>query len=67
MSGDSTPAERPATAAVRRLLATTVTTQSREPLTGIIELRIEGGYLELKIDEETALALRTDIERFLTQ
>ena len=36
-------------------------------MTGIIELRIEGGYLELKIDEETALALRTDIERFLTQ
>jgi hypothetical protein len=36
-------------------------------LTGIIELRIEGGHIELGIDEDAALALRTDLERFLTQ
>jgi hypothetical protein len=41
--------------------------QSKEPLTGIIELRTDGGPIELTIDEDAALALRTDLERFLTQ
>jgi hypothetical protein len=36
-------------------------------LTGIIELRTDGGPIELTIDEDAALALRTDLERFLTQ
>jgi hypothetical protein len=30
-------------------------------------LRTEGGHLEMGIDEDAALALRTDLERFLTQ
>src|SRR6266852_9114312 len=41
--------------------------KSKGPLTGIIELRTEGGHLEMGIDEDAALALRTDLERFLTQ
>jgi hypothetical protein len=40
--------------------------KSKEPLTGIIELRTDGGPVELTIDEDAALALRTELERFLT-
>jgi hypothetical protein len=37
-------------------------------LIGIIELRTEGGgHIALGIDEDAAFALRTDLERFLTQ
>jgi len=31
------------------------------------ELSTDGGPIELTIDEDAALALRTDLERFLTQ
>jgi hypothetical protein len=48
-------------------LASAITTKSSGPLTGIIELRTEGGPIELGIDEDAALALRSDLERFLTQ
>jgi hypothetical protein len=41
--------------------------KSKGRLTGIVELRTEGGHLEMGIDEDAALALRTDLERFLTQ
>ena len=67
MTGDSTAAVQPGTAIVRKLLASTITTASTQPLAGMIELRIEGGYVELGIDADTALALRNDLERFLTQ
>jgi hypothetical protein len=30
-------------------------------------LRTDGGPIELTIDEDAALSLRTDLERFLTQ
>jgi hypothetical protein len=49
------------------ILASAITTKSKGPLTGIIELRTEGGPIELGIDEDATLALRTDLERFLTQ
>jgi hypothetical protein len=41
--------------------------KSKQPLAGIIELRTDGGPIELTIDEDAALALRTEFERFLTQ
>jgi len=50
-----------------KLLASAIATKSKGPLTGIIELPTEGGHLEMGIDEDAALALRTDLERFLTQ
>jgi hypothetical protein len=67
MSGDSTPAVRSGTNTVGKILASSVRTKSKEPLTGIIELRTDGGPIELTIDEDAALALRTELERFLTQ
>jgi hypothetical protein len=67
MSGDSTPAVHAGTNTAGKILASSILTKSREPLTGIIELRTDGGPIELTIDEDTALALRTDLERFLTQ
>jgi hypothetical protein len=67
MSGPSTAATPSGTAAAGRILAGSITTRSKAPLTGIIELRTDGGPIELNIDEDTALALRTVLERFLTQ
>jgi hypothetical protein len=68
MSGDSTPAGHSGTTSVGTILASAITTKSRGPLTGIIELRTEGGgHLALGIDKDAVLALRTDLERFLTQ
>ena len=67
MSGDSTPAVRSGTNTAAKILASSVLTKSKEPLTGIIELRTDGGPIELTIDEDAALALRTELERFLTQ
>jgi hypothetical protein len=67
MSGDSTPAGHSGTTSVGKIWASAITTKSRGPLTGMIELRTEGGPIELGIDEDAALALRTDLERFLTQ
>jgi hypothetical protein len=67
MSGDSTPAGHSGTTRVGKILASAIATKSKGPLTGTIELRIEGGHIELGIDEDVALALRTDLERFLTQ
>jgi hypothetical protein len=67
MTGDSTAAVQPGTAIVRKLLTSAIVTVSNQPLAGMIELRIEGGYVEFEIDVDTALALRNDLERFLTQ
>jgi hypothetical protein len=67
MSGDSTPAGHSGTTSVGKILVSAITTKSKRPLTGIIELRTGGGHLELGIDEDAALALRTDLERFLTR
>jgi hypothetical protein len=68
MSGDSTAAGHSGTTGVGKILASAITTKSKGPLTGIIELRTEGGgHIALGIDEDAALALRTDLERFLTQ
>ena len=67
MSGDSTPAVHPGTNTVGKIRASSILTKSKEPLTGIIELRTDGGPVELTIDEDAALALHTDLERFLTQ
>jgi hypothetical protein len=44
-------------------LASAITTKSKGPLTGIIELRTEGAPIEL----ESTKTRRTDLERFLTQ
>jgi hypothetical protein len=44
-------------------LASAITTKSKGPLTGIIELRTEGGPIEL----ESTKTRRTDLERFLTR
>src|SRR5712671_5336884 len=52
---------------VGKIRASSILTKSKEPLTGIIELRTDGGPIELTIDEDAALALRTDLKRFLTQ
>jgi hypothetical protein len=52
---------------VGKIRASSILTKSKEPLTGIVELRTDGGPIELTIDEDAALALRTDLERFLTQ
>jgi hypothetical protein len=43
MSGDSTPAGHAGTTSVGKILASAITTKSKGPLTGIIELRTEGG------------------------
>jgi hypothetical protein len=67
MSGDSTPAVHSGTSTGEKILASSILTKSKEPLTGIIELRTDGGPIELTIDEDAALALRTELERFLTQ
>jgi hypothetical protein len=45
------------------ILASAITTKSKGPLTGIIELRTEDGPIEL----ESTKTRRTDLERFLTQ
>jgi hypothetical protein len=45
------------------ILASAITTKSKGPLTGIIELRTEGGPIEL----ESTKTRRTDLERFLTR
>jgi hypothetical protein len=66
MSGDSTPAVHPGTNTVGKIRASSILTKSKEPLTGIIELRTDGGPVEFAIDD-AALALCTDLERFLTQ
>ena len=42
-------------------------TRSKESVTGIIELRADGGPVELTIDQDAALALCAGLERFLTQ
>jgi hypothetical protein len=65
--GDSTPAVHRGTNTVGKIRASSILTKSKEPLTGIIELRTDGGPIELAIDEDAALALRTDLERFLTR
>jgi hypothetical protein len=52
---------------VGKIRASSILTKSKEPLTGMIELRTDGGPVELAIDEDAALALCTDLERFLTQ
>ena len=49
------------------ILASAITTKSKGPLTGMIELRTKGGPIGPGIDEDAALALRTDLERFLTR
>jgi hypothetical protein len=67
MSGDTTSAVQSATTAMKKILASTIATISKGPLIGTIELRTEGGPIELRIDEDAALSLRTDLERFLTQ
>ena len=67
MSGDSTPAVHSGTNTAGKIRASSILTKSKEPLTGIIELRTDGGPVELAIDEDAALALCTDLERFLTQ
>jgi len=50
-----------------KMRASSILTKSKEALTGIIEFQTDGGPIELTIDEDAALALRTDLERFLTQ
>jgi hypothetical protein len=67
MSGDSTPAVHSGTNTAGKIRASSILTKSKEPLTGIIELRTDGRPVELTIDEDAALALHTDLERFLTQ
>jgi len=52
---------------VGKIRASSILTKSKEPLTGIIEFQTDGGPIELTIDEDAALALRADLERFLTQ
>jgi hypothetical protein len=42
-------------------------TRSKESVTGIIELRTDGGPVELTIDQDAALALCAGLERFFTQ
>jgi hypothetical protein len=64
---DSTPAVRSGTNTVGKILASSILTKSKASLTGIIELRTDGGPVEFAIDEDAALALCTDLERFLTQ
>jgi len=56
-----------AAAASEPELSTVLRQIGRHTGTGIIELRADGGPIELTIDEDAALALRTDLERFLTQ
>jgi hypothetical protein len=60
-------ASEPELSTVGKIRASSILTKSKEPLTGSIELRTDGGPIELTIDEDAALALRTDLERFLTQ
>ena len=67
MSGDRTPAVHSGTNTVGKIRASSILTKSKEPLTGIIEFQTDGGPIELTIDEDAALALRADLERFLTQ
>jgi hypothetical protein len=52
MSGDSTPAGHSGTTSVGKILASAITTKSKGPLTGTIELRTEGGHLEPGIDDD---------------
>lgn len=52
---------------IQRLLGSSVRTSSKSPLTGVLALQTATGFLELEIDEETAHAIRADVEHFLTQ
>jgi hypothetical protein len=66
MSGDSAPAGHAGTQRGKNI-GERHHDQRKEPLTGIIELRTEGGPIELAIDEDAGLARRSNLERFLTQ
>jgi hypothetical protein len=49
------------------VLAVSVTTFTKVPLTGEIELQTSGGALKYSINEEIAQTLASDLDRFLSQ
>lgn len=51
----------------RKILAVSVTTQQKEPLTGVLELQTADGILECQINEEIAQMLSSDLDHFLSQ
>lgn len=51
----------------RRIIAITVTTVTKMPLTGVVELQTCDGALECEINEEIAQALSSSLDRFLSQ
>ncbi|MBR0692907.1 hypothetical protein [Bradyrhizobium lablabi] len=52
---------------MQRVTSITVSTESAEPLRGIIEIDCADAAAKFEINEELALQLCSDLERFLTQ
>lgn len=51
----------------RRVLAVSVTTSTKMPLTGVLEWQTADGAFACEINEEIAHALSTDLDHFLSQ
>jgi hypothetical protein len=52
---------------LRKMTDFSITTVSTEPLRGIIEIDAFGSAVRFELNEDTALNICADLERFLTQ
>lgn len=50
-----------------KILAVSVTTQTKSPLIGVLELQTTHGTMQCQINEETAQLLSSDLDHFLSQ
>jgi hypothetical protein len=51
----------------RRIIEITVSTISKEPLTGVVQVNTPEAEIKLEITEDLAHRFCTDLERFLTR
>jgi len=51
----------------RRIIDITVSTISKEPLTGVVQVNTPEAEIKLEITEDLAHRICTDLERFLTR
>ena len=50
-----------------RITEVTISTKSTEPLSGIVQISTAASTMKFELNAEIALALCTDLDRFLTQ
>ena len=53
--------------AVHKIAEVTISTESTEPLRGIVEIDTADSKMKFELNEDMAHAICTDLERFLTQ